>query len=232
MITLALCTHGAITYECERGTFKVPPHVNLSFYYDPRDENAAICINDADVPKICSTPPKITARAGEACVDLTLTRVDDINSKTGFYNCSNGLWFPIHELEGIYNSVDPNPANLTVSYRTCLSKVAEFLSNNSQMEANAGLPPTQYHVLVLACGISTKSYVHPSRQTYVFPATGVQQTAEQYAMAQAAEYYNRLVPVYGDAVAGVEANKKYNELMGRGRKRTKTLRRKKNKSKK
>lgn len=237
-VVLSLNSHGAASYSCQRAGFVVPEFVAFSFYYDPTNEDTLVCITDSQVPTICAKAPIKIFRPGDTCIDLVLSRLDDIGQKTGFYNCTAGLWYPIPGLEGSTGSVDPNPANIP-SATTCLSTIAQFLNNNSLMERNAGMPPTYFDVRVLTCAITTKMRMHPTRQILYNPATGSQMTLEQNARQQAMAYYQQLVPTMGDYAAQAQAEQYYQKLLtGRARKtrrirrkRTKTLRTK-NKSKK
>jgi hypothetical protein len=225
-ITLALNSHGEYGYGCYDTSFIVPEFVAFSFYYDPRDENAMICMSDTDVPIICDRLPPYIFRPGERCINLTLSRMDDISHKTGFYNCGTGLWLPIPGLEGVNNSVDPNSANISSTARTCLADIATFLNNNSVAERNAGQQITYFDIRVLACGITTKYKLNPTRQVYVNPLTGERMTREQFAIQQSIAYYNQLVPTMGDNAARAEAEKFYQRLLTGSARKSRRIRRK------
>jgi hypothetical protein len=152
-----------------------------------------ICIHESEISTICATPPLKIFQPGQRCIDLTLSRMDDIGQKTGFYNCLSRAWFPIPGLEGSTKLVEPSPTNIP-SATTCLSAVAAYLNANSVAERDAGYEPAHFDIRVLTCGITLKSKIHPSRQYMVNPAQGVRVTAQELMDSENAAAHGGLLP--------------------------------------
>lgn len=173
---LALICHGAVGYQCP-GQFQVPSSLTIGWYYDPIREDTVMCMSLNDIPTICQKAPPYLIGPGQMCPNLTLLRTDDINMNTGFYNCRTGQWIPVTRLGP--SQVDPSEPD-TIA---CLSDILNDVHTES-----GGHPFT---ILILACGMTAKYSLHPSRTTVFHPSTGQQQSLEVYTAGQ--EYRNQVI---------------------------------------
>lgn len=169
--TLALVCHGAVFYVCP-GTFTVPNRIRLLWFYDPWREETALCFNESQLPQICQQPPRFVFEPGTQCPDLTLLRADDIDSKTGFYNCGTNSWITATDLGPV--NVDPRLPTTSA----CLSAVLNTLMNESG-------PDDYFNIYVLACGQTMKYTMHPSRVQVLSPLTGASTSLELHTQQAA-----------------------------------------------
>jgi hypothetical protein len=177
LVKVALMCHGESDHYAFSNPFIVPTHIRVNFFYDPRSEDTTMCFNTSDLPKICAMTPKLVYPPGTLCPNLKLSRADDIDKPTGFYSCDSGGMVPATSL-GPTEVHDP-PLDTYVSY---LSKVI------NDLETEQGASGEIYDVYVLACGVTTRYKLHPSRMTAILlhNGTSIRQNLFEQAYATAA----------------------------------------------
>ncbi len=177
LVKIALICHGESDHHAFNTPFIVPTHIRVNFFYDPRSEDSTLCYDTSDLPRICGLTPKLVYPPGTLCPNLKLLRTDDIGSPTGFYSCESGIVVPVTSL-GPAQVYSP-PLDTYVSY---LDRVI------NDLESEQGASGEIYDVYVLACGVTTRYKLHPSRMTAILlrDGTTIRQNLFEQAHAAAA----------------------------------------------
>jgi hypothetical protein len=180
--TVALLGHGSVGYGRNgQRTFNVPGNIEIGFFYDYTRENAVLCFDISMRDDICKQPPKQLIGPGQPCIDLTISRGDDINHPSGFYVCGSGNQYI--EVPGLGPTVVQTPPKNNSVF---LSDTIEFLSRS--------FPENRIRVMILVCALSQKSYIHESRREYTLPLYGeTAMTQTQYADVKAQHEASRYI---------------------------------------
>jgi hypothetical protein len=142
MAELAIISHGAVY----NSTFQVPANIQVNFFYDPRNADTILCSQPSHIPTICQQQPVIVVTGGQQCIEMRLTRADELGWDAGVYTCAGQMVLQL-PLQAVTLSQTLNEINNLYQGAFC-------------------------DVYILACGVPAGATVHPSRLARYNPGTG------------------------------------------------------------